>query len=101
MGQSLYAPPSVAGWEGGPAWINTTSMLHRTNFALALLSKEQGGLSGRVDAKGLAEKHGIEPVKFFKDLLVQDSLDLRELGGKKDPKDVATLVVASPEYQLA
>ena len=25
MGQSLYAPPSVAGWDGGPAWINSTT----------------------------------------------------------------------------
>src|SRR5262249_44742734 len=26
MGQNLYAPPSVAGWEGGRSWANSTTM---------------------------------------------------------------------------
>lgn len=32
MGQVLLAPPDVSGWEGGLAWINTTTMLARANF---------------------------------------------------------------------
>ena len=36
MGQSLFAPPSVAGWDGGPGWINSTAMLARANLALGL-----------------------------------------------------------------
>ena len=27
MGQALYAPPSVEGWQGGVEWINTGSYM--------------------------------------------------------------------------
>ena len=37
MGQALYAPPSVEGWQGGSEWINTGSYVHRINFASKVL----------------------------------------------------------------
>ena len=101
MGQTLYTPPSVAGWDGGTAWINTTAMLNRTNLALALLGTDNAGLGGRVDAKALAAKHGVEPRKFYTDLLVQDALDPKILGPVKEAGEIATLVLTTPEYQLA
>jgi hypothetical protein len=36
MGQSLFAPPNVKGWPGGPAWLNTSTVLERDNFAADL-----------------------------------------------------------------
>ena len=36
MGQDLLSPPSVKGWDGGPMWINTATMLARVDFANAL-----------------------------------------------------------------
>jgi uncharacterized protein (DUF1800 family) len=33
QGQELFAPPNVAGWIGGPAWINSATLLERTNWA--------------------------------------------------------------------
>lgn len=36
MGQVLFEPPDVAGWEQGPGWISTGGMLARMNFAAAL-----------------------------------------------------------------
>ena len=36
MGQSLFAPPNVKGWPGGTAWLNTSTVLERDNFAEAL-----------------------------------------------------------------
>lgn len=36
MGQALFAPPSVKGWPGGPAWLNTSTILERDNLAEAL-----------------------------------------------------------------
>jgi len=38
MGQELFAPPNVAGWSGGTAWINTASILARAE-SLAHLSQ--------------------------------------------------------------
>jgi uncharacterized protein (DUF1800 family) len=36
MGQHLFVPPNVKGWPGGRAWLNTSTMLARDNFAQAL-----------------------------------------------------------------
>ena len=38
MGQDLFAPPDVAGWDMNLAWVNTSSMLERFNFANTFLS---------------------------------------------------------------
>ncbi len=32
MGQEPLAPPSVKGWDGGPTWINTGTLLARFNY---------------------------------------------------------------------
>jgi len=33
LGQTLYMPPNVAGWDWGKAWINTNTLLARYNLA--------------------------------------------------------------------
>ena len=33
MGQLLFAPPNVKGWDGGRAWISPSTLLFRYNFA--------------------------------------------------------------------
>jgi len=35
MGQALFAPPSVKGWDGDRAWINSRTLLERARFAAA------------------------------------------------------------------
>ena len=44
MGQNLFFPPSVKGWEGGRSWINTSTMFVRQNIMAYLLTgkKPQG-----------------------------------------------------------
>ena len=37
MGQVPFYPPSVKGWDGGKAWISTSTLLTRYNLAAALL----------------------------------------------------------------
>ena len=37
MGQSLFQPPSVKGWDGGRAWINTATLFVRQNVLVHLL----------------------------------------------------------------
>ncbi len=100
MGQGLYTPPSVAGWDGGQAWINTTSTLTRSNFVLGIMGKD-GGLGGRFDAKSLPARHKFRDVaKFYVDLLVQDALD-EKVRRKIRGDEAATLVMTAPEYQLS
>lgn len=38
MGQSLFMPPSVKGWDGGRSWINTSTMFVRQNTLIYLLT---------------------------------------------------------------
>lgn len=38
MGQKLFDPPSVAGWEGGRGWINTSTLFVRQNVATYLIT---------------------------------------------------------------
>jgi uncharacterized protein (DUF1800 family) len=39
MGQTLFSPPSVAGWEWGPAWMSSNSMRARFDFANVMLDQ--------------------------------------------------------------
>ena len=125
LGQDLFHPPSVKGWDGGPAWLNGQTLLHRQNLALALTSTED---NRRADPAALAEnfnKHGDqELVDFFVQLFYQDDVPqesrtrLLEYQKKSHeqpkpiywaPKDAVDhrvralchLVLTLPEFQLA
>ncbi len=41
MGQQLYEPPDVNGWELGPGWFSTGGMLARMNFAAQLATNQR------------------------------------------------------------
>jgi uncharacterized protein (DUF1800 family) len=45
MGQNLYEPPDVNGWETGPGWISTSSMLTRMNYSAALAFNQRFNLA--------------------------------------------------------
>ena len=45
MGQQIYEPPDVNGWETGPGWISTSSMLSRMNFASTLAGNQRFNLA--------------------------------------------------------
>ena len=38
MGQNIFEPPSVKGWDGGRSWINTSTFFIRQNLAIYLLT---------------------------------------------------------------
>jgi len=45
MGQTLFEPPDVNGWELGAGWISTGSMLARMNFAATLTANQRFNLA--------------------------------------------------------
>jgi uncharacterized protein (DUF1800 family) len=47
MGQEPLNPPSVKGWDAGPAWINTSTLLARFNFVNALVAQTAPGKNGQ------------------------------------------------------
>ena len=51
LGQELFQPPNVKGWDGGIAWITTNSLLDRYNFAATLVEGDRvpiPGLKGKM-----------------------------------------------------
>ena len=52
MGQQLFEPPDVAGWERGPAWFTTAAMLARMNFAATLTSRQRNDIAAGAASNG-------------------------------------------------
>jgi uncharacterized protein (DUF1800 family) len=48
LGQDLFAPPNVKGWDGGLAWINTNTLLTRYNEAATLVGEDSALDAARV-----------------------------------------------------
>jgi uncharacterized protein (DUF1800 family) len=60
LGQTLFMPPNVAGWDWGQAWINTSTLLTRYNLVgfLTKGSAEEGGKAmqmERMKTPGMAQ----------------------------------------------
>jgi uncharacterized protein (DUF1800 family) len=51
MGQSLYFPPNVKGWDGGRAWINSSTLVARANAVHRMIHDG----NTRYDKKSLLE----------------------------------------------
>jgi uncharacterized protein (DUF1800 family) len=72
LGQKLFYPPSVAGWDGGRAWLNGQSFLLRQNLALALTSATDNRFGRRCDPAALVRAEAPdEQVDFFLRLFLQ------------------------------
>jgi uncharacterized protein (DUF1800 family) len=50
MGQTLYEPPDVNGWELGQGWFSTGAMLARMNFAASLAFNQRFNLGREAQA---------------------------------------------------
>ncbi|MCI0680898.1 MAG: DUF1800 domain-containing protein [Gemmataceae bacterium] len=75
LGQRVFYPPSVAGWDGGRAWLNGQTFLLRQNLALALTSTTDDRFGRRTDPAELARRRRRqmpeEQVDFFLRLFLQ------------------------------
>jgi uncharacterized protein (DUF1800 family) len=128
LGQRVFYPPSVAGWDGGRAWLNGQTLLLRQNLALALTSTQDDRFGRRTDPARIAEAHGRRSDEELADFFVALFLDgaistesrgrllqyCREARGRSvpvywTPQDAADqrvralchLVLTLPEFQLA
>jgi uncharacterized protein (DUF1800 family) len=75
LGQGLFYPPNVKGWDGGRAWINSASLLGRANLVRQTLQagetsfdKSGGSLAGAADRAGAATPE--QTVGWLCDLLL-------------------------------
>ena len=115
MGQTLYEPPDVAGWELGQGWFTTGAMLARMNFASSLAFNQRFNLGRDAQAaRGSAEN----VLNLFLDRLSAPAydnepfnalLEYLNAGGAWTGSDtqltvkaagLTRLIVGSSEYQL-
>ncbi len=120
LGQNLFAPPSVKGWDGGQSWLNGQTLLFRQNLALSLCSRDARYVR-RPEPESIAEpsdllrKHGQSegdrPAAFLLDLFLQGDVPSetrRKLNDYVNDADsdrhptraLCHLVLTLPEFQL-
>jgi uncharacterized protein (DUF1800 family) len=127
LGQRLFYPPSVAGWNGGRAWLNGQTLLFRQNLALALTSTQDDRFGRRTDPATVARRHhrqaDTDVVDFFLRLFLQNDVPAatrerlleycRQTRGQAVPvywtsadaedhrvRSLCHLVLTLPEFQL-
>jgi uncharacterized protein (DUF1800 family) len=128
MGQGLFEPPSVKGWDGGQAWIATDTMMERFNFATRMTQQKFDAIEGYISPTELVQQQGLTNtdtmVEYFLKLLVDDDVPentrtelrayvLSDTNGKRvDPmaneklldsklRGLVHLIMTLPTYQLA
>lgn len=74
MGQNLFFPPSVKGWDGGRSWVNTSTLYVRQNILAYLLT---GKMPQGYDALAASEKY--DPMALL------SSMDRAVPGSSADP----------------
>jgi uncharacterized protein (DUF1800 family) len=115
MGQQLFEPPDVAGWDLGQAWFTSGAMLARMNFAAQLAGNQKFELRNAVRGQVRSAEN---LVAWAVDRLTTASftgdaynalLDYARAGGAWTGSDtqlatkasgLAHLIVGSGEYQL-
>ena len=90
MGQDLFFPPSVKGWEGGRSWINTSTLFVRQNTSTFLLT-------GRRPSGSLDTGDTYDPMSLLAPLAEADPAAVR------DPDRVVDYILRftvsdAPEY---
>ncbi len=128
MGQNIFNPPSVKGWDGGQAWVSTDSMMERFNFAARATAQKFDELHYYASPSELVYKQNLrnagQVVDYFLNLLVEGDVPAScrkrliayvstDLTGKTVPvladdrtldaklRGLVHLIMTSPAYQLA
>ncbi len=60
LGQDLFAPPNVKGWDGGVSWITTNTLLARYNEAATLVQGDVAPMAGAITPKNGAMAANVE-----------------------------------------
>ena len=69
-GQGLFFPPNVKGWDGGRAWINSSTILGRANMTARILGDDKTRFGGaRIDE--YFARQGMDSSEGVVDLLIE------------------------------
>ena len=77
MGQILFAPPNVKGWDGGKSWITTSTLLFRYNFANYLVNGD--AMLPPAGARAKAGPGFQRPVQKMAGLVSRDPVEISRI----------------------
>jgi len=113
QGQELFAPPNVEGWIGGTVWINSGTLLERTNWAADIIwGRAENGLAP-FDPLAWAARYELPPdrtAEAFVELLLQGDIGdearslVQDAGRNVSPGGLRAALqrlANCPEFQLA
>ena len=89
LGQVLFAPPNVKGWDGGRSWISASSLLYRYNLAAYLLSGKARILGGKGTTERVPLERIVTPGQRFSRISMQDHLVFRVFNAPASDKENA------------
>ena len=72
MGQTLFDPPDVSGWPGGPNWISSATMLARMNYASTLAGNQRFNLATASKSSGTTPRAFLS---YFMDQIATSQLE--------------------------
>jgi uncharacterized protein (DUF1800 family) len=112
LGQSLFYPPNVKGWDGGRAWINSATLLGRANVVRQLLTAKTTRFGG-AKLQDLATRYSVTSPPDFVNWLrllllstdlpspaIQSLTAIAEQGSERRYEDTLYALAALPEFQL-
>jgi uncharacterized protein (DUF1800 family) len=113
-GQSLFFPPNVKGWDGGRAWVNSSTILGRANMMMRVIGDEKTRFGGGSLHEYLLKAGTGSPAQIVDELaglLLAVPLPagarakLIEIGDKssdraRGTREIVQAFVALPEFQL-
>jgi uncharacterized protein (DUF1800 family) len=107
IGQDVFDPPNVGGWQGGRAWVHTRGLVARANYATALINGPNVGRVSPYLATALPKKYGFETdanavLTFHHRLLfgTDPTAEVRRRASGADGGKVVAMLLSSPEAQL-
>lgn len=75
MGQNLFEPPNVKGWDGGMAWIATDTMMERFNYAARISTQKFDTADGYINPAKLAKNYNVNSASDMVDNLLAALVD--------------------------
>jgi hypothetical protein len=91
LGQDLFAPPNVKGWDGGLSWITTNNLLARYNEAATLVQGDMSAASGLMLAKNPGINMAVE--RRLRNIPV-GSVDVTKLFSEEERTNKESLIPA-------
>ena len=119
LGQDLFEPPTVKGWDGGRMWINSSMLLQRSNFAAEIATGNRFGSladpapsATTLAATTLNETEAAALVDHYVELLLARDIDAESIARLRESLTLSTgtrserlrglihVILTMPEYQL-